>query len=556
MKKRFVSRQEIENSRFEVCVIGGGATGSGCALDAQLRGLRTVLVEAGDFASATSSSSTKLIHGGVRYLEQAVSDRDLAQYHVVKRALRERRLMLDNAPFLAHPLELLVPCFSRRDIYYFRAGMKLYDWLSGRNKLFPSRYLSAPESLRHMPMLNPDGLAGTISYADGQFDDARYNLALLQTLAQCGGTSLNYARVVGFDKQSDGQLAEAHVRDECTGERFTVRAQAFINATGPFADGIRELAHPGVECRLRRSKGSHILLPADALASAKALLVPKTDDGRVIFAIPWLGRLLVGTTDEEAASAEEMAVEQEEAEYLLRHLNRYLVRPLRREQIVSGFAGVRPLVAPVDGCETRKLIRDHEVEADVSSGLISVLGGKWTTYRAMAEDAVNTVQKRFRIGLRPCTTRKQQLFGSEGWEPNFWVTLVKDYGVSNETAGHLSGKFGTAARKVLDLAMHESKLIQPIVEGMPYIGAEVVYNAREEMATSIEDVLARRIGLQLFSWVGAIAAAPAVGSLLAGELGWSSAEQKSAVDKYRHQVYRLMTRLGLEPGHLPAAGVR
>ena len=409
MRNRVESLNEIEKSSYDLCVIGGGATGAGCALDAQLRGLRTVLVEAGDFACATSSSSTKLIHGGVRYLQQAISERDLGQYHVVKRALRERKIMLDNAPFLANPLELMVPCFSWFEIYYFRIGMKLYDWISGRNLLFRSRHLSKEESLRRMPMLKSDRLVGSIAYADGQFDDARYNLALLQTFAKSGGEALNYARVVGFKKNGKGQLVQAQVQDGLSGHDLEVRARAFINATGPFADGIRELAKPGIRQRLRLSKGSHILLPIDAVTSSDALLVPKTDDGRVIFAIPWLGRLLVGTTDEETTLQDEMEVKEEEAEYLLKQLNRYLVRPLSKNQIVSGFAGMRPLVASGNSRGTKELIRDHEVEIESSSGLISVLGGKWTTYRAMAEDAIDTVMQCLAMPAAPCITRSHRL---------------------------------------------------------------------------------------------------------------------------------------------------
>jgi glycerol-3-phosphate dehydrogenase len=555
MKSRVTALQEIERTRFDLCVIGGGATGAGCALDAQLRGLKTVLIEAGDLASATSSSSTKLIHGGVRYLEQAILDCDLGQYHVVKRALRERKLMLDNAPFLAHSLELLIPCFSRREIFYFRSGMKLYDWISGSSMLFPSRYLSAAESLRRMPMLKPDRLVGAIAYADGQFDDARYNLALLQTFSESGGEVLNYARVEAFKKDSNGQLVEAQVRDEYSGRHFAARARVFINATGPFADGIRELAKPGVGRRLRLSKGSHILLPLVAIASKDALLVPKTNDGRVIFAIPWLGRLLVGTTDEDARLHDEMAVKREEAEYLLKHLNRYLVRPLSADQIVSGFSGIRPLVASNDARGTKELIRDHEVEIDYSSGLISILGGKWTTYRAMAEDAVNSVQRRLAIALSPCTTSRHRLSGCEGWEPNFWATLVRDYAVCDNTARHLSQKFGAAATKVLDLASEEPLLKQPIVEGSPLIRAEVVYSVREEMATSIEDVLARRTGLQLFSWQHAMAAAPVVGWILADEFRWSPSQYKDAVEEYVNKIARLMRLAGLQPRNLPADAV-
>jgi glycerol-3-phosphate dehydrogenase len=550
VKNRIEAINEIKKSSFDLCVIGGGATGAGCALDAQLRGLRTVLVEAGDFACATSGSSTKLIHGGVRYLEQAISEHDLGQYHVVKRALRERKIMLNNAPFMANPLNLMVPCFNWAEIYYFRIGMRLYDWISGPNLLSRSRHLSREESIRRMPMLRSDRLVGTIAYTDGQFDDARYNLAILHTFAKAGGEVLNYARVIGFKKNGNGQLIQAQVRDGISGDSLDVRARAFINATGPFADGIRELAKPGVRQRLRLSKGSHILLPIDAATRRDALLVPKTDDGRVIFAIPWLGRLLVGTTDEETTLQDEMVVREEEAEYLLTHLNRYLVRPLSKNQIVSGFAGMRPLVASDNSRGTQKLIRDHEVEVDTSSGLISVLGGKWTTYRAMAEDAIDTALQRLAMPVVPCITKSYRLDGSDGWNPNFGAELVREYKVSKETAQHLSRKFGAAAIEVLALTKDNPGLKEPVVAGSPFLLAEVAYGVREEMATSIEDILTRRTGLQLFSWEQARAAAPAVGAILARELGWASSQQKEAVAGYRDKIARLMQLIGLRPGNV------
>ena len=292
MKSRSDALKQVEGKQFDLCIIGGGATGTGCALDAQLRGLNTVLVESGDFASATSSSSTKLVHGGVRYLQQAVADLDAGQYRVVKRALHERKIALQNAPFLAHPLELLVPCYSQSEILYFQIGMKLYDWISGSGMLFPSKHLTVEESVRRMPMLNTAGLAGTVAYADGQFDDARYDITLLETFSEAGGQAVNYTRVTAFKKDSAGRLVEAQVEDRQNQTTFTIKAKVFLNATGPFSDSIREMAHPGIEPRLRLSKGVHVLFPVDAIGSKDALLIPKTDDGRVIFAIPWLGRLL------------------------------------------------------------------------------------------------------------------------------------------------------------------------------------------------------------------------------------------------------------------------
>jgi glycerol-3-phosphate dehydrogenase len=552
MKSRADALKQVEGKQFDVCIIGGGATGTGCALDAQLRGLNTVLVEGGDFASATSSSSTKLVHGGVRYLQQAVADLDAGQYRVVKRALHERKIALRNAPFLAHPLELLVPCFSQKEILYFQIGMKLYDWISGSGMLFPSRHLTVEESVRRMPMLNTSGLAGTVAYADGQFDDSRYDITLLETFNEAGGQSVNYTRVTGFEKNSAGKLSEAHVEDRQTGEKFAIQAKVFLNATGPFSDSIREMAHPGIEPRLRLSKGIHILFPVDAIASNDALLIPKTDDGRVIFAIPWLGRLLVGTTDDEAQLGDEMVVLKSEVEYLVKHLNRYLVNPLSVDQMVSGFAGVRPLVRSKDALNTKKLIRDHEVEVDEASGLISVLGGKWTTYRAMAEDAVDNIQQSMGAPVGGCRTADYQLNGAAGWSEAYWETLESRYHISRSTAKHLSQKFGTNAVKVLDLIAEDPQLENPIVEGQSPIQAEIVYGIRNEMAMSIEDILARRIGLQLYGWSIAVTAAPVVGTHLARELGWSPAQKQRAVEEYVNKINRLMEIAGLVPEHATA----
>jgi glycerol-3-phosphate dehydrogenase len=529
----------IKSNTFDLCVIGGGATGAGCALDAQLRGLRTLLLDAGDFAAATSSASTKLVHGGVRYLQQAVTDCDIAQYRVVKRALHERKLMLDNAPYLAQPLELLVPCFSRRDVYYFRAGMKLYDWLSGKSLLSPSRCLSVEESLKRLPRLNPSGLVGTVSFADGQFDDARYGIALINTFSESGGAALNYARVVGFERGTNGKLAAVQVQDQLSQECFTVPALAFLNATGPFSDQVRELASPGVPKRLRLSKGIHILLPLDDGFTTDALLIPKTADGRVIFAIPWLGRLLVGTTEDEATLDEELIVKQEEIDYLLRHLNPYLARPFKADQVVSAMAGLRPLVSSGDTRNTQSLIRDSEVEINRDSGLISILGGKWTTYRAMAEDGVNAVQRYLGLPVLRCITQHYRLTGALGYTPPLWQTLVSRFASSPETAQHLTKKFGADASRVLELTQKNRSLAAPIVEGYPGIQAEVVYAIRYEMAVSIEDVLARRIGLQWFSWESAIAAAPVVGAYFAREYGWTPAQTQQAVREYTGKLKRI-----------------
>jgi len=556
MKGRPEALENIAGKTFDVCVIGGGATGSGCALDAQLRGLNTVLVDGGDFASATSSASTKLIHGGVRYLQQAVTRLDWSQYRVVKRALRERSLMMRNAPFLARPLELLIPCFSWFEFLYYGSGMKLYDWISGKSSLLPSRFLSRRESLGRMPMLAAsDGqLVGTIAYADGQFDDTRFNITLVRTFTEAGGEALNYARVIGFDKGPGGKLVAAKLEDSLSRRRFTLHARAFVNATGPFSDTVRALANPSVAHRLRLSKGIHILFPLELFAGRDALVVPKTEDGRVLFAIPWLGRLLVGTTESESNLKAEMFVQRSEAEYVLRQLNPYLRAPLTLQQIVSGFAGLRPLVSSGADGETKRLIRDHEVELDPASGLVSILGGKWTTYRAMAEDTIDHVQRYLGASVIDSPTLHHPLCGSENYSADYWRTLITGYRVSESSAHHLAGKFGTRAPQVLQLAVEQPALMQPIIVGQAPLRAEIVFAIREEMAQSIEDILARRIGIQVYDWRLTIQAAPVVAFHLAQELGWSPLETHHALELYTSKVNRMLETIGLAPEPVPVAG--
>jgi glycerol-3-phosphate dehydrogenase len=537
------SRQE-----FDICVIGGGATGAGCALDGQLRGLRTVLLDAGDFASAASSASTKLVHGGVRYLEQAVKSLNLEEYRMVKSALRERQYMLRNAPHLAHPTHFLVPVYSWSKAAYYLIGMKMYDAVAGKSNLFPSSFLSREEALRRMPGLNAKGLRGAVAYSDGQFDDARYDLALVDTFVEAGGTALNYARVAGFTRDADGKLSAANVREVVSGEEFVVSARKFVNATGTGADKVRALANPELASRMHPSKGVHLLFPADTFPGKDALLVPHTEDGRVIFAVPWQERLLVGTTDDEVTPATRMVVEKDEADYLLRQLNPYLQTPLRREQTVSGLAGLRPLVAAQVQTETSKLIRDHEVELDSSSGLISILGGKWTTHRLMAQDTIDAVQREMGSEPSASLTRQWPLSGAKGFAANFPTKLEKEYALPADVARHLSGKFGSRALKIMELLRENVEWKMRVDTAIPAIQAELVYSIRFEMAETIEDLLARRTGVQMYGWKEALAAARVAGELLAREKGWDAAKAAGAVAEYAAKIRGFLNELELGEG--------
>jgi len=553
VKRRDQALEIVAAEDFEVCVIGGGATGAGCALDAQLRGLKTVLLDGGDFASGASTAATKIIHGGVRYLEQAVRGLDAKQYEVVNRALHERIHMLHNAPFATRPLEFLIPCTNWFGVAYMGLGMKLYEWIAGKASLFASRFLSRAETLERMPGLAAQGLLGSIAYADGQFDDARYNMALLNTLVEAGGIAVNYAAVVAFKKDAEGRLESAEVEDQFSGARFAVRAKKFVNATGPGADAIRSLAKPGVTARMRLSKGAHIVLPLEVFPTKDALLIPRTDDGRVLFAVPWFDRLLIGTTETEVRAGDELYLSREDVAYLLRHINKHLAKAIGVEQIVSGFAGARPLVSAGGSGDTKMLARDHEVEVEAQSGLISIMGGKWTTHRAMAEDTINAVQKSLGRRVKPGVTVDHALDGSKDYTADYWRELVRDFGVSEATARHLAQKFGTNATKVMELAKGEPGLAEPIVAGFAPLRAEVAWCARNEMAMTIEDVLMRRTGLQIFSWQAAISAATPTAAILAKELGWSADRQRASVEEYVSKIRRWLELAGLPADSATAA---
>jgi glycerol-3-phosphate dehydrogenase len=551
MKSRVEELQNISGQQFDLCVIGGGATGSACALDAQLRGIRTVLLEAGDFAGATSSAATKIIHGGVRYLEEAIKDVDPKEYHVVVRALHERVRMLDNAPHLTRKLEFLVPSFHWLDVAYLDIGLKIYDWLAGSARISPSKFVAREETLRRMPHLSSDGLLGSVEYADGQFDDARYNLALVHTFAEAGGQTLNHCRVTEFQRDSGGRLSGVMAVDQLTGATLKLNARAMVNATGPVSDLIRQMATPSVSKRMRLSKGSHILFPLDFFPTDDAMLIPKTEAGSVLFAVPWGGRLLVGTTEREVEPGDDLFVTQEEITYLLRQLNKYLAKPLQPSDVVAGFAGARPLVSAGNGESTQEIARDDVIEIDPKSGLISIMGGKWTTHRAMAEDTINAVQKALGVVVSESPTRAHVLHGGEGFTSELWEKLVRIYPVSKETAHHLAAKYGTAAWNVLELTQANPSLAQPLIPGSAQIQAEVVYAVREELAAKIEDVISRRIGLQYYSWRDAIKAAPVVGSLMAQELQWTGAQEREAVNHYVERINFLLQRAGLQPEDHP-----
>jgi glycerol-3-phosphate dehydrogenase len=533
------SIERLRKEDFDVCIIGAGASGAGCALDAASRGLRVALVDRGDFAAETSSRSTKLIHGGVRYLEQAFKNLDFAQLRQVRHGLEERYLVLKNAPHLASPLGLITPVFSWFEGFYFSLGLRLYGWFASSKDTLPqSRWLSKAEALTRMPGLSRK-VHSAVLYYDGQLDDARYCLALAQSAAASGAAVANHVEVTDFGRDSTGKLATTRVRDRLSGTAFEVRAKVFLNCTGPYSDAIRLLADPAAPKRMKPSKGVHAIVPLSTLGGKDAMLIPKTSDGRVVFAVPFEGELMVGTTDEPYTTLDqEPTLNASEVHFLLETLNRFADEPVRPEQVKSGFGGLRPLITAGNPQKsTKTLLRDHEVEVDEQSGLMSLLGGKWTTYRLMAQDAVDALCRRLGV-TAPCKTKEHVLVGGVGFSGKTTDDLREHYGLNAAQAAHLASKYGTHAEDVARLAQQDPDLGQLLHPNFPYLKAEVVYAARAEMACTPRDFLARRVRMEISDWKATQAVVPTVARILAIELGWNEATERQHVAEYVAQLER------------------
>ena len=504
--------REIEaNTVWDVLVIGGGATGLGVAVEAASRGYRTLLVERDDFAKGTSSRSTKLVHGGVRYLEQF-------NFRLVLDALKERGHMLRNAPHLVHRATFVVPVYDYAGLPYYGLGLKLYERLSGKLSLGRSKMLSRSETLERLPTILQNGLKGGVLYQDGQFDDARYAISLMRTLIDLGGLAINYAGVVRLQQQS-GRITGAILRDAESCQEVEVRAKSVINATGVFAEEIVAMDSPGKQRLLSISQGTHFVLPREFLPGDSALMVPKTSDGRVLFAIPWHGHLLVGTTDEPMrGSATEPRSTPSEREFLTEHIRKYLGRAVKTGDVLSMWSGLRPLAAG-GNATTSKISRDHKVVI-APSGLLTVTGGKWTTYRRMGEDTINHAA---RIGLVKEAPSRTLHLHLHGWA---------EFGPSPEapTAQAVYGSDLAALEAVCDGEPGLRELLHP---RLGYLKGEVVWAVRYEMARTVEDVLARRTRALFLDARAALEAAPLVSKMMARELGRSAEVQRRDLEAFQ-----------------------
>ena len=525
---KLFDRKALVNSlskaeEWDVLIIGGGATGLGIAVDAASRGFKTLLVEQEDFAKGTSSRSTKLVHGGVRYLAQG-------NVSLVKEALQERGLILKNAPHITKNESFIIPCFSWMSGLFYSVGLTLYDWLAGRQSLGKSRLIYKKELIKRLPTINKTSLKCGVLYHDGMFDDARLALNLAQTCIENGGIAINYCKVVSLNKDDNDKVCGATVIEKESRRVFEVKAKVVVNATGVFVDDILKLDNPQSKSIIRPSQGIHLVLDQSFLESKDSIMIPRTEDGRVLFAIPWYGKVIIGTTDTplQANSLEPRALE-EEVDFVLRTAGQYLSKTPYRKDVLSVFAGLRPLAATEDNSDkTKEISRGHKIIIS-ESGLVSVIGGKWTTYRKMAEDTLSKIINKKFLPFKPSCTEKLKIHG---------------YSISDST-GFLS-VYGSDQKEVEKL-MNESEFAKPLSEETNITVAQVVWAVRNEMARTVEDVLARRTRILFIDAKVALGVAPKVAEIMMNELHRDETWKQNQVQTFSELAQGYVLKNNLHP---------
>lgn len=535
--------QRLAREEFDVLVVGGGITGAGVALDAAARGLKVGLVEARDFASGTSSKSTKLVHGGIRYLPQL----DVGLVH---EALTERGSLIRNAPYLVAPLPFVLPLYreNRHPLglkftppsglamnLFLRAGLLAYDVLAGGRNVPRHRGLSRQEVARLAPHLRLDGLSAAFAYYDARTDDARLTLNVLLTAVTKGASLANYCEVTGFE-QANGRLVAAIARDGLNGRELAIRARVFVNAGGVFGEHLQGLTGHPPEVTIAPSKGVHLVLPLETLGlSDHAITFPETDDRRVLFVVPWGPRAILGTTDTGKGPLDRPRANDDDVDYLLRSANRYLTRPLTRADVISAYAGYRPLIRRAGVGSTAALSRSHTI-IDHTNGLVSILGGKLTTYRKMAEETVDHVAGRLGLPKRHVTGRLP-LVGAEGLQDRLPALerAAAEVGLTGSLPS-LVWAYGANAGRLLELAGTERRLGSLLAADLPYVLAQVTHACRYEMAQTLADALERRTWTLMGDWDHGLGEVEAVADVMAAELGWPPERRRREIENYRRYV--------------------
>nr|WP_320120089.1 glycerol-3-phosphate dehydrogenase/oxidase [uncultured Marinifilum sp.] len=500
---------QAEN-KFDVIIVGGGASGLGAAIESVTRGYKTLLLEQADFAKGTSSRSTKLVHGGVRYLAQG-------NISLVLEALRERGLMKQNAPHLVKDQSFIIPNYNWWGTPYYTLGLTMYDLMAGKLGYGRSLPFSKKRTLKYIPTLKKENLCGGVVYHDGQFDDARLAINLCQTFVENGGVALNYMKVSGLKKE-DGKISGVEATDLETGNDYTIEGKVILNATGVFVDEIIKMDEPKAKDIVKVSQGVHLVLDKEFVPGDYAVMIPKTSDGRVLFAVPWHNKVVVGTTDvhKDKAELEPRALE-EEVDFILETAGRFLAKPPKRSDVRSVFAGLRPLAAPTgEGKKTKEISRGHKIVVS-KAGMVTITGGKWTTYRQMAEDVINTVAKTGGLETKKSVTRNLKIHGYK----------------KNSDLNNPMYFYGSDEEKILEIAKQEDGLNEYLSADLKVINAQVVWAVRNEMARTVEDVLSRRTRALLLNAEESLKMAPKVAEIMAKELGYDKNWEENQVSKYR-----------------------
>lgn len=553
------SSDAAAGTEYDVLVIGGGATGAGVALDAATRGLRVAIVERDDFSSGTSSKSTKLVHGGVRYLEKAVWNLDYSQYQLVREALKERKYFLQTAPHLSMWLPIMLPLDKWWKAPYYWAGTKFYDFLAASEGIESSYFLTRSKALEAFPMLKQTDLVGALVYYDGAHNDSRMNVSIAVTAALYGATVANHTEVTSLIKDNSGRICGATVkdlvaaRDGNPAEDITVRAKCVVNCTGPFTDSIRKMDDKKCKEIVAPSSGVHVILPGYYSPANMGLIDPSTSDGRVIFFLPWQGNTIAGTTDSPCAISPNPLPDEESIRWILGEISQYLSPEInvRRGDVLAAWSGVRPLVKDPKAKNTESLVRNHLV--DVSpSGLLTCAGGKWTTYRQMAEECVDAAVQEFGLKPRPvtdaprvsgtevvddgaildgsCQTHNVRLVGAHGFSKTLFIPVIQHFGVEAEVAKHLTESYGDRAWTVAALCKLTDQRFpargERISQLYPFVDGEIRYAVRHEYAQTPVDVLARRTRLAFLNAKAALEALPKVIDIMAEELNWDRPRQE------------------------------
>jgi glycerol-3-phosphate dehydrogenase len=484
------------NNNFDIIIIGGGATGLGAAVDAASRGYKTLLVEQADFAKGTSSRATKLVHGGVRYLAQG-------DIKLVKSALKERGLMLKNAAHICKTLPFVIPCYQWWGKWYYGIGLTLYDMLAGKLSLGKTKILNAKQVGAYLPSIPHNNIKGGVLYTDGQFDDSRLAINLMQTAIENNAIVLNYCKAVGLLKDNNGKLTGVTLLDSIHNHRFECNAPAIINATGVFVDNVLQLDNASQQKLVAPSQGIHVVIHKKYFEGLTALMIPKTKDGRVLFAVPWHNYVIVGTTDTPVQHvADEPKALEEEITFVMEHIEAYMGLQLKPEDILSIYVGMRPLVKKSGTDNTAALSRDHTIMFSPSN-LVTITGGKWTTYRKMAEDVINKTVQLIQLPVKTCVTEQLPIHGNSTEQHS--VDWLNNY--------------GSDAAAIQKLLAENAYLNEPIHPAFNYKKVQVVWAVRNEMAQTVEDVLSRRVRILFLDAQAAIEAAPAVATIIAQELG-------------------------------------